>query len=141
MPDVRTAFQGRALIVDRGFYECNLARGVPQPATCTWDAISALQKQLAASLVVAMGLPQEDTAVSSLAHLKGWTAVDTRAGGYAILLDSKRWHINDHEVLATSSVQDRSALILQLRRVDPHHSALTERSTQACLMQTHVFKW
>ena len=125
MPDVRKAFQGRALIVDRGFYECNLARGVPQPATCTWDAISALQEKLEANVIVAMGLPQEDTAVSILAHLKGWTAVDTRtrAGGYAILLDSKRWHIDDHKVLATSSVQDRNALILQPPR----------RSTSRCI--------
>ena len=143
MPDVRKAFQGRALIVDRAFYECNLARGVPQPATCTWDAFSALQEKLEANVVVAMGLPQEDTAVSTLAHLKGWKAVDTRthAAGYAILLDSKCWHIDHHKVFATSTVQDRSALILQLRRVDSHHAALTERSTQACLMQTHVFKW
>ncbi len=81
--DAREALQGRALIVDRGFYECSIARGVLQLAGCTWDDISASQKNIEASVVVAMGLPEENI------NLDGWTTVGTRtsAGGCHTVFD------------------------------------------------------
>ncbi len=40
------ALNSRALIVDRGFCGCSLARGVSQPAGWTWAAFSALKKKV-----------------------------------------------------------------------------------------------
>ena len=95
-----------------------------------WDAhgvtFCTQQKTLEASVVVAMGLPEENI------KFDGWTAVGTRtsAGGCAILLDPAHWHVDRQRVVKAGGVQNCKALFVQLRSVNPHRDASTGSSTQ-----------